>query len=216
VAKLFSLGNERTENIITRIAQRIQSEGPRCREAEAFARLHPQYGDGDEGLLAIFLMNVVTVQPGQGIFIPANLPHAYLDGDLVECMACSDNVVRAGLTPKFKDVPTLLEMISYSGIEPTPLLPTLDDEGFLVFPTAAQEFRIGFTPTSSKTYRLSKQDSARLVMSLGTRSTVRDVVSGHIVELVDGDAALLPASGGPFEVICDSSSLYRAGLGPLE
>lgn len=33
--------------------------------------------------------------------------------DCVECMACSDNVVRAGLTPKLKDVPTLVEMLTY-------------------------------------------------------------------------------------------------------
>ena len=30
-------------------------------------------------------------------------------------MACSDNVVRAGLTPKFKDVDTLLDMLNYVG-----------------------------------------------------------------------------------------------------
>ena len=33
--------------------------------------------------------------------------------DCMECMACSDNVVRAGLTPKFKDVDTLCEMLDY-------------------------------------------------------------------------------------------------------
>lgn len=33
----------------------------------------------------------------------------------MECMACSDNVVRAGLTPKFKDVDTLCEMLEYKG-----------------------------------------------------------------------------------------------------
>lgn len=30
-------------------------------------------------------------------------------------MACSDNVVRAGLTPKFKDVENLLNMLIYDG-----------------------------------------------------------------------------------------------------
>lgn len=41
----------------------------------------------------------------------------YLSPDCVECMACSDNTVRAGLTPKFIDVPTLCEMLNYT---PTP------------------------------------------------------------------------------------------------
>ena len=35
--------------------------------------------------------------------------------DCMECMACSDNVVRAGLTPKFRDVHTLCEMLDYTG-----------------------------------------------------------------------------------------------------
>jgi hypothetical protein len=47
---------------------------------------------------------------------PSSTSHAHLRvaGDCVECMACSDNVVRAGLTPKFKDVPTLCDMLTYT------------------------------------------------------------------------------------------------------
>ncbi|XP_078312247.1 mannose-6-phosphate isomerase-like [Crassostrea virginica] len=33
----------------------------------------------------------------------------------MECMACSDNVVRAGLTPSYRDVHTLCEMLDYTG-----------------------------------------------------------------------------------------------------
>lgn len=44
----------------------------------------------------------------------ANEPHAYVAGEIIECMACSDNVVRAGLTPKFKDVDNLVNMLTYS------------------------------------------------------------------------------------------------------
>jgi len=44
----------------------------------------------------------------------ANEPHAYVAGEIIECMACSDNVVRAGLTPKFKDVNNLVDMLTYS------------------------------------------------------------------------------------------------------
>ena len=56
---------------------------------------------------------MTLLQPGEAMFLKANLPHAYLSGDCVECMACSDNVVRAGLTPKFMDVPTLCQMLNY-------------------------------------------------------------------------------------------------------
>ena len=33
--------------------------------------------------------------------------------DIIECMATSDNVVRAGLTPKLRDVDTLISMLTY-------------------------------------------------------------------------------------------------------
>jgi mannose-6-phosphate isomerase class I len=44
----------------------------------------------------------VRLAPGEAIFLAANEPHAYVSGELVECMATSDNVIRAGLTPKFR------------------------------------------------------------------------------------------------------------------
>jgi len=73
---------------------------------------------GDVGVFSPYLLNVVTLAPGEAIFLAANEPHAYLSGDCVEVMACSDNVVRAGLTPKFKDVDTLTSMLSYAAGRP--------------------------------------------------------------------------------------------------
>lgn len=47
------------------------------------------------------------------MFLKANEPHAYLSGNILECMAASDNVVRAGLTPKARDVDVLVDMLTY-------------------------------------------------------------------------------------------------------
>lgn len=69
----------------------------------------------DVGILCLFFLNIIDLEPGQAIYLPAQIPHAYLSGDCIECMACSDNVIRAGLTPKFKDVNTLLTMLNYNG-----------------------------------------------------------------------------------------------------
>ena len=55
-----------------------------------------------------------VLEPGQSVFLGANEPHAYLAGDCTEIMACSDNVVRAGLTPKLRDTDTLVSMLTYS------------------------------------------------------------------------------------------------------
>ena len=82
-------------------------------EAEALAaRLAAQY-PGDVGVFAPFLLNYLRLAPGDGVFLAANEPHAYVSGDCVEVMACSDNVVRMGCTPKLRDVPVLCEMLTY-------------------------------------------------------------------------------------------------------
>jgi hypothetical protein len=56
----------------------------------------------------------ISLKAGQAIYLAANEPHAYVSGELVECMATSDNVIRAGLTPKFRDTAVLCESLTYS------------------------------------------------------------------------------------------------------
>jgi len=69
---------------------------------------------GDVGVFCIFMLNLLFLSPGEAIFLGANEPHAYISGDCVECMSCSDNVVRAACTSKYKDVNTLVEMLTYN------------------------------------------------------------------------------------------------------
>ncbi|ROT37750.1 mannose-6-phosphate isomerase [Sodiomyces alkalinus F11] len=64
-------------------------------------RLQEQYGDTDPGnLVALLCMNFLTLKPGEALYIPADGIHAYLSGDIVECMARSNNVLNAGFCPR--------------------------------------------------------------------------------------------------------------------
>lgn len=81
--------------------------------AALIKRLYGQFG-ADYGLFVLFLCNLVIMAPGEALFLRADDIHAYISGDIVECMAASDNVVRAGFTPKFKDVDTLVSMLTYN------------------------------------------------------------------------------------------------------
>ncbi|TKA74192.1 Mannose-6-phosphate isomerase [Friedmanniomyces simplex] len=76
-------------------------------------RLNSQFPN-DIGLFVTFFLNYVKLDVGEAMFLKADDIHAYLSGDIIECMASSDNVVRAGFTPKFKDVSTLTSMLTYS------------------------------------------------------------------------------------------------------
>ncbi|KAJ1818182.1 Mannose-6-phosphate isomerase, partial [Coemansia sp. RSA 2599] len=75
-------------------------------------RLNAEYPD-DVGVFCVFMLNVLSLQPGDAFYMGPNDPHAYVSGDCVECMATSDNVIRAGLTPKLRDVPVLVDMLTY-------------------------------------------------------------------------------------------------------
>lgn len=64
----------------------------------------------DKGILVSLLMNVYTLKKGDTIFIRPNVPHAYIEGDCLECMANSDNVIRLGLTPKYVDIKNFIKV----------------------------------------------------------------------------------------------------------
>ncbi len=72
---------------------------------------------GDAGVLAALLLNRVTLEPGQGLYLDAGNLHAYLHGMAVEIMANSDNVLRGGLTPKHVDVPELLRVLDFDTVD---------------------------------------------------------------------------------------------------
>ncbi|KAK7541565.1 mannose-6-phosphate isomerase-like protein [Phyllosticta citricarpa] len=81
--------------------------------SELVQRCNSQFPN-DIGLFVLFFLNYVKLDVGEAMFLQADDIHAYLSGDIIECMASSDNVVRAGFTPKFKDVSTLTSMLTYN------------------------------------------------------------------------------------------------------
>ncbi|KAH8582101.1 mannose-6-phosphate isomerase [Cryptosporidium sp. chipmunk genotype I] len=75
-------------------------------------RLHHHF-PLDIGIISPLLLNYYKLNPGDAIFIGAGTIHSYISGECLECMANSDNVVRCGLTPKLKDVPTLIKAVNF-------------------------------------------------------------------------------------------------------
>uniref|UniRef100_A0AAU2JQI0 Mannose-6-phosphate isomerase n=1 Tax=Streptomyces sp. NBC_00049 TaxID=2903617 RepID=A0AAU2JQI0_9ACTN len=95
---------------------------------------------GDPGVIAAMLLNHFRLQPGEAIFLGAGVPHAYIEGLGVELLANSDNVLRAGLTPKHVDVPELLKITNFDSGDPNLMRPEGDGEE--VYETPIDEFRL--------------------------------------------------------------------------
>ncbi len=77
------------------------------RDAEICRQLLDEH-PGDPLACAPFLLNAITLAPGEALVVRPGTVHAYLRGTGVEVMTRSDNVVRAGLTPKHVDAAELL------------------------------------------------------------------------------------------------------------
>lgn len=67
----------------------------------------------DLGLFCPLLLNVITLRPGEAMFLDAQTPHAYIKGTGLEIMANSDNVLRAGLTSKHVDINELIRCTDF-------------------------------------------------------------------------------------------------------
>ncbi|KAL1782319.1 mannose-6-phosphate isomerase [Sigmodon hispidus] len=178
---------EQLNLLVKRISQQV-SAGTSMDDicGSLLLQLHQQY-PGDIGCFAIYFLNLLTLKPGEAMFLEANVPHAYLKGDCVECMACSDNTVRAGLTPKFIDVPTLCEMLNYT---PTPskdrlFTPTRspDDPYLYIYDPPVPDFTVMKmeVPGSVTEYKVLALDSASiLLMVQGTVTATTPTVQTEI------------------------------------
>jgi len=116
----------------------------------------------DRGIFSIYFFNIVNLQPGEGIFQGAGVPHAYLLGQNVELMANSDNVLRGGLTPKHIDVYELLKHTSFDPIVPHVLKGSPGAASERNYPCPVPDFGISAIQlTAGHTYK-GKSSSAEI------------------------------------------------------
>ncbi|WP_327093435.1 mannose-6-phosphate isomerase, class I [Nocardia vinacea] len=169
---------------------------------------------GDTGVLAALLLNRLTLEPGQGLFLAAGNLHAYLRGLGVEIMANSDNVLRGGLTPKHVDVPELLRVLDFEPIDLPVVLPEPAGDGSVRYRTPAPEFALrrfdltagsgqvpltaagpGIVLCTTGTVRLLQGEN-ELVLERGAAAWISAADTEIRAQAVDGDAQLFCACVG--------------------
>jgi mannose-6-phosphate isomerase len=142
-------------------------------------------GSYDRGLFSIYLLNLVKLQRGEGVFQPEGMPHAYLEGQNIEVMANSDNVLRGGLTDKHVDVPELLRHTNFVATNPQVLHA---DENGRYF-SGAREFVLtrGGSPFPNRKYTTT---AAEIVLVLAGQLFIKGSMPS---KLSAGGAALIAA-----------------------
>ncbi len=181
---------------------------------------HSRPEQPDPGLLFVFLLNLVVLEPGDGMYLPARTPHSYLRGVGIEIMANSDNVVRCGLTPKHIDPAELVRTIEFVGAPP-PLVRATDDEvgASRVFRTPATEFellRSDLAPGSPPVLRTARGPEILLVAALGQGGAVALQSDGETLGLEAGGVCLAP-HGTSYELRSTATAtVYTATVPQLD
>lgn len=117
--------------------------------ASLIQRLAKEYPE-DTGIFMPMILNVVELRPGQAMYLDAMTPHAYLRGVALEIMASSDNVLRAGLTPKHIDVNELLLNTKFETKSQTTLLTQpVQKENQVFFPVPIEDFKFSIIQSDS-------------------------------------------------------------------
>ncbi|MCX4801187.1 mannose-6-phosphate isomerase, class I [Streptomyces sp. NBC_01214] len=156
---------------------------------------------GDPGVIAAMLLNHVRLQPGEAMFLGAGVPHAYIDGLGVELLANSDNVLRAGLTPKHVDVPELLKIAKFEPGDPNLLRPEGDAEE--VYETPIDEFRLSrFLLAPGGASRVLPHDAPQILLC-----TAGSPQAGELA-LSPGESVFVPA--GEKVELSGSGTIFRA------
>jgi mannose-6-phosphate isomerase len=191
--------------VIDRLAVKLTKKNRPGYREKLFLEMNEKY-PGDVGLLSIFFLKLFTLKKGQAMYIPAGVPHAYLKGNIVECMASSDNVIRAGLTPKFKDIPALLDVVTDQ-----PVVRYLPESADYVYAAPASEFRVSKFALKPGRKLSEKNDGIRLLLVL--RGQVRLAWQGGTLEAGQGACILLPASLNEVGIECMAASeIYKADV----
>lgn len=178
---------------ILRAAVARQSAEPWLTIAET-AQVYPD----DSGLFAPLLLNVIVLQPSQAMFLFAETPHAYLHGVALEVMANSDNVLRAGLTPKYIDVPELLANLRFDSRAADTLLTTPHQQGStLNFPIQVEDFSFAIHTLNARPLTVSQQ-SAAILFCIEGQAVVN--CGEQTLSLEAGESAFISASESPLTI----------------
>jgi mannose-6-phosphate isomerase len=190
-ARLMTLDPEERGPVLARAtgeAARRRADDPAWEWVTRLLEHHP----GDVSALAPLYLNLVTLAPGEALFLPAKELHSYLEGTAVEIMANSDNVLRGGLTPKHIDVPELLSTLVFEGRTPAILKPVESGPGERSYRTPAREFELGFLEVApDRPYAPSPGRGVEIL--LGLAGEVRIVAGGETLDLGRGRSVLVPA-----------------------
>lgn len=146
----------------------------------------------DPAVLVTLLLNHVVLAPGESMFIDAGVIHAYTSGFGIEVMASSDNVIRAGLTPKHVNTAEWLDVARFTPQPPPRWVGTRDGSAVVLAPPV-DEFELHVLEPEGRPVTMT-HEAPRVVLCLQDKVELQ--ADGERLTLERGEAAFVEASSG--------------------
>lgn len=211
IATLLAIPKAESESLNGKVPAAAAAAGLDSAAVAALATVAANY-PSDPGVLVAVLLDHCMLVPGEAVFLPAGVVHAYVTGTGLEVMTASDNVLRLGLTNKVVAVDAALSALRVD-LRPQHLSPpsaeiagggqvrqyTPDGGPFQV--TAMSHGRFEFA-----------EPSYRLVLSVVGEATVS--VAGREVRLATGEAAAVLDDDGPVLVAASATTFVASPQPP--
>jgi mannose-6-phosphate isomerase len=199
---LFNLSDLEREYINNLILEKEDSEtrgiisSEQWKLVKEFASQYP----GDPAILSPLYLNLITLKPGEAIYVPPGILHSYSKGFGVELMAASDNVLRSGLTPKFIDIPQLMSIVNYNPYKPEIITP--DSSSWFCYQTPCREFVLALMRGSGGENVFPAKGPVICIVTEG------ELAAGG-AKIKKGESFFIPAGGEPV-VLKGNYSLFAA------
>jgi mannose-6-phosphate isomerase len=149
-------------------SNQLQKDGPDFWAARA-ALTFNEADKSDRGIFSIYLFNIVHLKKDEAVFQDAGILHAYLQGQNVEIMANSDNVLRGGLTPKRIDVKELMKHVIFEPVTPNIIYGNAVNDKEKIYKTPAPDFELSrIVMSANETYQLNISSADIFLILEGT------------------------------------------------
>lgn len=208
---------EKTSSVLQPLVNRIlplYKEGTLSKESPDYwaARAVQQFcKDGvlDKGIYSIYFFNIVKAEKGEAVFQDAGIPHAYLEGQNMELMANSDNVLRGGLTPKHVDVPELLKHVAFEPTIPIILTGELQSDGLeRIYKSIAPDFELSQIQLSKEKRYKHTSRTAQILIVIQGNAVVKENLNE--IKLQKGEAVFVSYDSSYIIESDTESVLYKA------
>lgn len=175
--------------------------------AKAFLTFCPT-GNLDKGIYSIYFFNIVKVNRGEAVFQDAGVPHAYMEGQNIELMANSDNVLRGGLTPKHVDTEELLKHISFTETIPNILSGELQGNRLeRIYKSPAPDFELSKIDLSGESTYSHRASSLEILLVLRGKANI--LTEDEKLEVTTGEAFTVTANTN-YQIESEFAEVFKA------